>query len=141
MKPTQKIKNSFVKSLKNIKNTFPILLGILLLISLIQPLFEGLYLKLFSQNELYDTFLGAIAGSISFGMPITSYIVGGELLKNAIGLLAVTSFIMAWTTVGIAMLPLEISSLGKKFAISRNIVNFVFAIFIAFLTVYTLKLL
>lgn len=56
-------------------------------------------------------------------------------------LLAVTAFIMAWTTVGVAMLPLEATFLGKRFAVLRNVINFVFAILIAVLTVATLKVL
>jgi len=81
-----------------------------------------------------------LAGSISFGIPVTSYIIGGELLKEGVSLLAVTAFILAWSTVGIAMLPLEISFLGKKFAIIRNVINFIFAIVIAVLVVWILKI-
>jgi len=46
---------------------------------------------------------------------------------------------MTWTTVGSAMLPLEASFLGKKFAFIRNGINFVFAIIVSILTVLTLQ--
>ena len=81
-----------------------------------------------------------MAGSISFGIPITSYIVGGELLKEGVSLLAITAFILAWSTVGVAMLPLEISYLGKRFAIYRNIINFFFSIILAILTITILNI-
>jgi len=116
------------------------MLGILLLISLANIFIKNYYSKIFTGNALIDPLIGASAGSISFGIPLTSYIVGGELLKEGVSLLAVAAFIMAWTTVGIAMLPLEASFLGKKFAISRNVINFIFAILIAVLTIYTLKI-
>ena len=61
--------------------------------------------------------------------------VGGELLKQGVSLIAITAFILAWTTVGVFMLPLEAKFLGKRFAITRNIINFIFAIIIAVLTV------
>ncbi len=110
------------------------------MVNLITVNFGDFYLKLFTGNYIKDSFIGAVAGSISFGIPVTSYIVGGELLKEGVSLLAVTAFILTWSTVGIAMLPLEISYLGKRFAIVRNVINFVFAIIIAILTVLILKL-
>lgn len=118
----------------------PILLGVLLLINLASPLLQAGYSKLFTGNMLLDPLLGAAAGSISFGIPITSYIVGGELLKQGVSLVAVTAFIIAWTTVGVVMLPLEASMLGKRFAISRNLVNFIFSIVIATITVAAIEL-
>jgi uncharacterized membrane protein YraQ (UPF0718 family) len=115
------------------KTALPILLGVLLLINLLDPLLQSRYRQWFTGDYLADTLIGALAGSISFGIPITSYIVGGELLAKGVSLLAVTAFIMTWTTVGLVMLPLEASFLGRKFALVRNALNFFFAILIAVL--------
>lgn len=134
------IKKATQKSLNNFKIMIPILIGVLLLVNLITVASSDIYLKLFTGNYIKDSFIGALAGSVSFGIPVTSYIIGGELLKDGVSLLAVTAFILTWSTVGIAMLPLEISFLGKKFAIIRNIVNFIFAIVIAVLVVWILKI-
>lgn len=123
------------------KTMLPILTGVLLLINLVNPLLQHQYERWFSGNYFTDTVIGALAGSISFGIPITSYIAGGELLDKGVSLLAVTAFIMAWTTVGIVMLPLEASFLGKRFALVRNGVNFCFAILIAICTELLLKVL
>lgn len=112
-----------------------------MLINLLNPIFQKYYPLIFTGNFLLDPLIGAIGGSISFGIPITAYVVGGELLTRGVSLLAVTAFIMAWTTVGIAMIPLEIKFLGKKFAILRNFINFFIAIIISILTILTLKLL
>lgn len=116
------------------------IVGIFLLVNLINLVLEGQYSKVFTNNWLLDPLLGAGIGSISFGMPLTSYVVGGELLKQGVSLIAVTAFILAWTTVGVLMLPLEAKFLGKRFAITRNIINFFFAIIIAVLTVAILNL-
>ena len=113
---------------------------ILLLISLVRLYIQDYYTEIFSGNPLTDPLIGALAGSIYFGSPITSYIVGGELLADGVSLMAITAFIMAWTTVGIAMLPLEAKFLGKKFSIIRNITNFFSSVIVAVLTVYTLNL-
>ncbi|MDH3360046.1 MAG: hypothetical protein OEL55_04170 [Desulfobulbaceae bacterium] len=126
------------KTLNLFKTVLPMLFGMLLLINLLNPLLENQYSEWFTGHYLHDTFIGAVAGSISFGIPITSYIVGGELIGKGVSLMAVTAFIMAWTTVGIAMMPLEAAFLGKRFALVRNLLNFLFAIVLAVLTIITL---
>ena len=115
--------------------------GVLLLVSLMHKVFQNHYREWFTGNFIVDPLVGAFAGSISFGIPITSYVAGGELLNGGVSLIAVTAFIMTWTTVGLIMIPLEASFLGKRFSLVRNTLNFFFAIFVAIATVYTLELL
>lgn len=129
------------KTYNNIKMALPMIVGILLLVNLLNPLLQDFYPKIFTGNYLLDPFLGAIGGSVSFGIPLTSYIAGGELLEGGVSLVAVTAFLLAWTTVGLAMLPLEIVYLGKRFAIWRNVLNFFFSMIIGVLTVVTLNVL
>lgn len=134
------LKESFFKAGQTLKTSLPIMIGILLLVNLINLFARNYYPKLFTGNLILDPLIGALAGSFSFGIPITSYIVGGELLKEGISLIAISAFIMSWTTVGIAMLPLEAKFLGKRFAFVRNILNFILAIIISILVVLTLTL-
>ena len=133
------MKQAFRKTIETMKISLPIIVGVLLLVSLMNSLFVGQYAKIFTGNYFLDPFLGAVLGSVSFGIPITSYVAGGELLKEGVSLLAVTAFILAWTTVGVAMLPIEIRAFGKKFALLRNSLNFIASIVIAILTIVTLK--
>ena len=49
-----------------------------------------------------------------------------------------TAFILSWMTVGIISLPAEMEILGKRFAVARNLVSFVFCIIIALLVEFTL---
>lgn len=109
--------------------------GVLMLVSLLNLFWQGNLARIFTGHPVWDPLWGSLAGSLSFGIPITSYIVGGEFLSQGVSLLAVTAFILSWTTVGVAMLPLEAGFLGRKFALVRNFLNFLFAIVIAFLTV------
>lgn len=134
------MKTAFLKTINLIRNVLPILCGILLLVSLLQQFFQDHYQDWFTGNYFFDPFIGAGAGAISFGIPITSYITGGELLHSGVSLVAVTAFIMTWTTVGLFMIPLETKFLGKRFAVARNLINFVFAILVAVVTVYTMEI-
>lgn len=134
------LKEALRKTYANFKIAIPMILGILLLINLLNPLFQKFYPLFFTGNYLIDSFIGALLGSIAFGMPLTAYIAGGELLQSGISLIAVTAFILTWTTVGLAMIPLELKFLGKKFAIYRNLMNFFLGILISILVILTLKL-
>ena len=135
------IQEAWIKTLRNFLRVIPILLGVFLLLSLITATIPSeFYGRIFTDIPVIDAFIGAMLGSISAGNPITSYIVGGELLKQDIGLVAVTAFLLSWVTFGIIQLPAESLMLGRRFAITRNIVSFVLAILIAVLTVFTLKL-
>jgi len=136
-----KLKQSVIKAIKSWQQMIPIMIGVLLLANLLNEVFQRYYNTIFTGSYLRDTVIGALAGSFSFGMVLTSYVIGGEFLHKGVSLLAVTAFIMTWTTVGIAMLPLEAKMLGTKFAVWRNILNFIFAIIISILTVTIVQML
>jgi len=106
------------------------------LISLISTLIpKSFYTKIFVKNIFLDSLIGSIAGSVSTGTPITSYIFGGELLDQGVSLIAVSAFLVAWVTVGIIQLPAESAILGKKFTFLRNGTAFILAIIVALITV------
>lgn len=135
------MRKAFFQTIGVFKTALPILVSVLLLINLLDPILQSRYSQWFTGDYLGDTLIGAVAGSLSFGIPITSYIAGGELLVKGVSLLAVTAFIMSWSTVGLVMMPLEASFLGRKFTLIRNAVNFCFAILIAVCTDLLLKVL
>lgn len=127
------------KTLNSFVQVIPVLLGVLLLISLVNAAVPPeVYAGFFTGNVLIDPFLGAVFGSIAGGNPITSYIIGGELVAIDISITAVTAFILSWVTVGLISLPAEMDILGKRFAVARNLFSFVFSIIIALLVEYTL---
>jgi hypothetical protein len=55
-------------------------------------------------------------------------------------LFAVTALVVSWVTVGIVQLPAEALMLGRRFAIYRNLMCYLFAIVVALLTVFTMRL-
>ncbi len=135
------LKEAVYKAGKALWRMFPVILGTILLVSIANTLIpKSFYTTIFTENILLDPFLGSIIGSVLVGNPVVSYILGGELLKQGVSLIAVTAFILAWVTVGIVQFPAEASILGKKFAIIRNITAFILAIIAAILTVFILNL-
>ena len=141
MKKSQ-ISEATRKTWNSMKVSAPILLGVLLLIAfIIEAIPQNFYEKVFTGHNILDPVLGAIFGSTATGNPINSYIIGGELMDQGIGLVTVIAFILSWVTVGIVQLPAESLMLGRKFALYRNLFSFLTAILIAILTPYTLSLL
>ena len=136
------LRDSFRKTIRTFINVVPIIVGMLLLTSLLVTVFpEQISAGLFGNGDIIDTLLGASVGSIAAGHPLASYLLGGELLGGGVSLIAVTALVITWVTVGIVQLPGEALLLGTRFAVYRNIISFIAAIIIAFLTVYTLRFL
>lgn len=134
-------KQSVFKAVKGLWIAFPMILGTILLIGLISVLVpKSFYLSIFSKNSFVDSFIGGLVGSISAGNPLTSYIFGGEMLSQGVGLIAITAFLVSWVTVGLIQLPAESAILGKKFAIFRNISAFALSIIVAIITVFILEI-
>lgn len=128
--------------LSNVKMSVPVLTGVLLLVGLINTaISKELIARIFTGKSFLDPLIGSLFGAVAAGNPLTSYVIGGELLKNGVSLIAVVAFILTWVTVGVLQLPAESMMLGRKFALIRNGVSFVMAIIIALLTVFTLELL
>jgi len=115
--------------------SLPIIAGVILLVGLLKVLVpQSAFSALFSRNVAFDSITGSAIGSVLAGSPITSYIIGGEMLVQGVSLVAVTAFIVAWVTVGVVQLPAESVLLGKRFALLRNGISFVFAIIVAVIT-------
>ena len=119
------------------KKILPIIVVLFLIISYIQVLIPSeFYAKIFTGNFWGDLFTGSFLGSILAGNPITGYILGHEFLQNKVGLVAVTAFLVCWTTVGVVQYPVERVALGKKFAGFRNISAFFISMLVAGTTVF-----
>ena len=132
------IGKSAKKTLNALNQSLPVVVGVIMAISLLKTAVpESLYSTIFTGNILIDPFIGSLIGSIAAGNPITSYIIGGELIKQGVSLFAVTAFLLSWVTVGIISLPAEMDILGKKFALARNIICFIVSFLVAILTVIT----
>ena len=135
------LRDGLQRTIRTFINVLPIIVGMLLLTSLVVTVFsEQISSGLFGNGDVVDALLGASMGSIATGHPLASYLLGGELLGGGVNLIAVTALLVTWVTVGIVQLPAEALMLGARFAVYRNIISFIAAIIIAFLTVYTLQL-
>jgi hypothetical protein len=129
------------RTLQAFVQMLPVLLGMLLLTSLLLAcLPRGTLQAWFGRQPALDALLGAVIGSVAMGHPLAGYVLGGEWLAAGVGLVAVTAMIVSWVTVGVVQLPAEALMLGRRFALTRNLLCFVSALAIAHLTVLALNL-
>lgn len=130
-------KQIFIKTSKGFLKNIPMMVGVILLISLLKTFvsFETLS-RLFIGKPLADTALGALLGSVLAGNSINSYIIGKEMLSSGISLLAVTSFLVAWVTVGFVQIPAERKILGSRFTLIRNSLSVILSILVSITTVW-----
>jgi uncharacterized membrane protein YraQ (UPF0718 family) len=131
---------SFYRAFKSLGTAIPTLLGVVLLLGLFLTYVSTQFIASVFTGEMFrDTVIGSAIGSIAAGNPITSYIIGGELMKEGVSLFAITAFIVTWVTVSIVQFPAEAAILGKRFAFIRNSLGFILAIIVSIATVMTLR--
>lgn len=140
-KNREALKTSLFKTTSMFLGILPVIIGVILLTGLlIELLPAGSVAGWFGRSGVLDALTGAVAGSISAGHPVSSYLLGGELLSKGVSLVAVTAFLVSWVTVGSIQLPAEAVMLGWRFALLRNLLCFLSSILVAVLTVATLGL-
>jgi len=128
-----KVAKAAKRTLVTFTRTFPIVLGVLALASLVtaaippQSISEALPME-----SVLGPVFGALVGSVAAGHPLTSYVLAGELTSARASLATITALIVSWVTVGIVHLPAEAAILGTRFALWRNAISFVLAIVMAY---------
>ena len=136
----QKIKKSFIQTLNWFKVLIPMLIAIVLLISMIKQSGFFEFIVKYVHNDIYGVIFSDILWSISVWNAITSYIIADGFWKINSHILVITTFLIAWVTVGLIQIPAETYYFGKKFTIIRNILSFLFAILWAYLIYFLCSL-
>lgn len=84
------------------------------------------------QNTFIATILAAAFGTITLIPAFIAFPLIGTLANAGVGIMPSVAFLTTLTMVGVATFPLERKEFGTKFAVTRNILSFVFALIIAF---------
>lgn len=100
-----------------------------LLLTLIPP--ETIKSALGSANTFVSTIVGALVGSITLIPAFVAFPLVGSLVDAGASIIPAVAFLTTLTMVGVVTFPLEKKEFGTKFALTRNILSFGFAIVIA----------
>lgn len=100
-----------------------------LLFTLIPP--ETIKSALGSANTFLSTIVGALVGSITLIPAFVAFPLVGSLVDAGASIIPAVAFLTTLTMVGVVTFPLEKKEFGTKFALTRNILSFGFAILVA----------
>ncbi|MEA3374264.1 MAG: permease [Campylobacterota bacterium] len=138
--PEETFVRSVMKSFRMFLTILPMLLAVILSVGLFDVLVSHEMLaSVFQGNMFYDTLIGTLAGGVSVGQPVASYIIGGELLESGVSLYAIVALLVSWVTLGLVQLPLEQALFGRRFTIWRNLLGLIFAMLVAMASVEIIK--
>lgn len=112
-------------------NLLPLLLAIFALVGLFQQFLPPQAIQaLFGHgNRAVALLIGGLVGAVSLGPPLASYPIAGSLLANGAWPPAVAAFILSWISVGVVTLPFEARIFSWRFALLRNGLTLVAALF------------
>jgi len=100
-----------------------------LVLTLIPP--EAIQSVLGSANTITSTVVAALVGSITLIPAFVAFPLVGSLVKVGASIVPAVAFLTTLTMVGMVTFPLEKKEFGMKFALTRNLLSFGFAIVIA----------
>lgn len=135
IKGKEKTIESMKKSKGMMGSMLPEILSILFAIGLILTIIPPDTIKnyLGGSSPLLATILAALAGSITLIPAFVAFPLVGSMVDMGASIMPAVSFLTTLTMVGLVTFDLERKEFGQKFALSRNLLSFGFAIIIALL--------
>lgn len=100
-----------------------------LVLTFIPP--ESIKTVLGSSNTFLSTVISAAVGSITLIPAFVAFPLVGSLVDAGASIVPAVAFLTTLTMVGVVTFPLEKKEFGTKFAVTRNLFSFGFAIVIA----------
>ncbi|MCM1565223.1 MAG: permease [Dehalobacter sp.] len=133
LKDKKKTKMALLKAWKSFENILPQFLSILIIIGImLAVLSPNTISKLIGQQSgWFGMVVAAIVGSITLIPGFVAFPLAAALLKSGAGFMQIAVFISTLMMVGIVTIPLEIKYFGKKAAILRNSLAFLFSFVVA----------
>ncbi len=133
IKDRKKTKIALKKAWKSFENILPQFLSILIIIGIMLAILspETISKLIGQQSGWLGMFIAAIIGSITLIPGFVAFPLAAALLDNGAGFMQIAVFISTLMMVGIVTIPVEIQYFGKKSAVLRNSLAFVFSFVVA----------
>jgi uncharacterized membrane protein YraQ (UPF0718 family) len=129
VKDREKTKRALMKGLKALEGILPQFLAVLVFVAVILAVFDAETISRFigAKTGVLGTIAAALIGAITLIPGFVAFPAAGELLRNGAGTLQIATFVSSLMMVGIVTLPMEIKYFGKRAAVARNALAFVFS--------------
>ncbi|MCL6473124.1 MAG: permease [Firmicutes bacterium] len=132
IKDRELTKKALVIGYKSFINVLPFFVVVFAAIGLFEVLISPQTIRdlLGGSRGVLAPVIAAVLGSIASGPPAAVFPIGRYLLDQHASVTAVATLLTAWVAVGTASLPAEIAYMGRRFALTRWAVTFVFSIIV-----------
>lgn len=129
-KDRKKTKMALKKAWKSFENILPQFLTVLILIGLALAVLDEKTISRFlgSESGMLGVLGAVVIGSITLIPGFVAFPLAAALLESGAGYMQIAAFVSSLMMVGIATLPMEIKTFGKKMAVVRNLAAVVFSI-------------
>lgn len=126
---------SLKKAWKMFTNVLPQFIAILLLVGLLLVVLEPETIQriIGAESGFRGMLITSLLGAVTLVPALIAFPIAAELLKNGAGITQIAVFISALTMVGFVTLPMEIKYLGKKAALLRNVLAYLFSFITAYI--------
>lgn len=133
VKNKRKTMDAMKKSKGMMRNMLGEIVAIIFLIGLVLTFVPPETIKdvLGASNTYISTMVSAAVGSITLIPAFVAFPLVGSLVDAGAGIVPAVAFLTTLTMVGVVTFPLEKKEFGTKFALSRNLLSFGFAVIIA----------
>lgn len=133
IKDKKKTKMALKKAWKSFENILPQFLSILIIIGvMLAVLSPETISKLIGQRSgWYGMAVAGVIGSITLIPGFVAFPLAAALLNNGAGFMQIAVFLSTLMMVGIVTIPVEMKYFGKKAAIIRNSLAFIFSFVVA----------
>lgn len=133
LKDRVKTKKALIRAWKSFENVMPQFLGIVLIVGIMLAVLKPEVISriIGGGSGVFGVIVSAVVGSITIMPTFVAFPTAQMMLDNGAGYPQVAALVSTLTMVGIVTLPLEAKYLGKKAALYRNLVAFLFSFIVA----------
>ncbi|GAB1484007.1 hypothetical protein MASR2M78_28240 [Treponema sp.] len=137
-----KTKQALIKGLRALEGIMPQFLVVLVLVAMALAVFSPQTISRYlgAGSGFLGVILAGLVGSITLIPGFVAFPAAGELLRNGAGTIQIASFVSTLMMVGVVTLPMEMKVFGKRAAIARNSLAFVFSFIAAAFVAWVVQL-
>jgi len=134
-KDKKKTKASLKKAWKAFENILPEFLVVILLVGVLLAILdpEAISKIIGSESGWFGIIIAAFVGAVTLIPGFVAFPTAAMLLESGAGYMQIGAFVSTLMMVGVVTLPVEIKYFGKRLAVLRNILAFVFSFGVAYI--------
>lgn len=132
-KDKSKTRMALKKSWKAVENILPQILSVFILVGIMLSILDEQTISVLigTESGILGLALSALIGAITLIPGFVAFPLAASLLNAGAGYAQIAMFVSSLMMVGVVTLPVESTIFGKELAVKRNVLAFLFCIFVS----------